>query len=181
MKKLILTSIFAILLASCGGKEYYLLSISSNPQIVKKTSKIIGIQRVAIPEYLYKRYIYVATSSSKIKILSSAIWAEDLDKGLTQRLISFLQKKFNSANIFSYPWGATKNPNIVVSLSITKFISENSIVYLEANWKLENTKTSQIKTNLFRASIPTSNKAEDIVEKMNILFTKLEERIAIDL
>jgi cholesterol transport system auxiliary component len=181
MKKLILISIFSILFNSCGSKEYYFLSISSNPKIVKKTSSVIGITRVVIPEYLYKQNIYIASSSSKIKILSSAIWAEDLDKGLTHRLISFLQKKFNSANIFTYPWGSSKNPNKVLRVEITKFISQNSIVYLEANWKIENIKTLNVKTNLFRTSIPTTNKAEDIVKKMNILFTRLEERISLDL
>ena len=181
MKKLILTTIIAIFLSSCGSSEYYFLSISSTPKYIKKTSKIIGVTRVIIPEYLYKRNIYIALSTSQIKILSSAIWAEDLDKGLTHRLISFLQKKFNSANIFTYPWGGSKNPTNVLRLEITKFISQNSIVHLEANWKIENLKTSHIKTNLFHSSIPTTNKAKDIVEKMNILMIRLEEAIALDL
>ena len=80
------------------SSNYYVLSVAHQPKTVyANNSRSIGVEKVTVPEYLYKREIAVAKTSSQITMLSGAVWGEDLDSGLTQRLISFLQKKFQTA------------------------------------------------------------------------------------
>ena len=176
MKNFIL--IFAIFLSSCGGGKYYILSISSNPKTTTKLNKRVGVSLIKLPAYLYKRNLYTLTSSSNIKIDTSAVWAEDLDRGLTTRLVSFLQNRFNNPNIFTYPWGGVTNPNIIIKIEISKFIYQNDRVYLQANYKIINTKNSKSKSRLFRDEIISKNNPNEIIDNMNLLFSRFESRVA---
>lgn len=159
--------------------SYYVLSISPQPTTVYAAQdRVIGVKKVSIPEYLYKREIAVAKSSSQITLLSGAVWGEDLDSGLTQRLIGFLQKKFREPNVYSYPWGVDRQPNVVVTLDITRFIAYGDRVYLDANWEVKRVRTGKGKAKLFSTSVPTKSDAASIVDAMNRAFGQLEEDIA---
>ena len=159
--------------------SYYVLSIPPQPATVYASQdRIIGVKKVSIPEYLYKREIAVAKTSSQISLLSGAVWGEDLDAGLTQRLIGFLQKKFREPNVYAYPWGVDRQPNVVVTLDITRFIAQGDKVYLDANWEVKNIRTHKSKARLFNTAVPTKSDAASIVESMNRAFAQLEEDIA---
>ena len=94
--KIFLTLIILFTLNGCvSSGNYYILSQPSQPTATyANKSRIIGVEKVTVPAYLYKREVAVAKTLSQISLLSGAVWGEDLDEGLTQRLISFLQKKF---------------------------------------------------------------------------------------
>ena len=159
--------------------NYYVLSVASQPLVVYPNAhKVIGVEKVTVPGYLYKRDIAVARSSSQITLLSNALWGEDLDGGLTNRLIGFLQKKFNQPDVYAYPWGIDKQPHIKVSVQISRFIAQGDIVYLDATWSLENLKTKKRKARLFHTSVATSTDVESIVSAMDKAFIEFEETIA---
>ena len=166
-------------LIGCFSSHYYVLSTASQPtQTYAKTDMEIGVEKVRVPEYLFKREIAVAESSSQIRLLSNASWAEDLDVGLTQRLIGFLQKKFNNPNVHHYPWGVNKQPIKKVKVQISRFIAQGDYVYLDANWEVENIRTGKTKARLFSTTVPTTDNADDIVAAMDSAFAQLEERVA---
>jgi len=128
---------------------------------------------------LYKRQIAIGKSSSQIELMSDSEWAEDLDVGLTHRLISFLQKKFGQPRVYEYPWNTGFQPSIKVKLQITRFIAYGDRVYLDANWEIKNLKTKQSRSRLFNTSVPiTSGNVASIVSSMNVAFGELEENIA---
>ena len=163
-----------------SGGDYYVLSVASQPQVIyPNKNRIIGVEKITVPGYLYKREIAIAKSSSQITLLGNAVWGEDLDKGLTSRLIGFLQKKFQQPSVYEYPWNFEQQPSVKVKVQITRFIAQGSVVYLDANWEVENMHTHKRKAKLFSTSIPTSNNATSIVSSMDKAFAKLEESIAL--
>jgi cholesterol transport system auxiliary component len=161
------------------SSHYYVLSIAPQPAMhyVNK-NRSIGVKKVTIPDYLYKREIAVAKTSSQITLLSGAVWGEDLDAGLTQRLISFLQKKFQQPSVYAYPWDLDRVPDVKVSVDITRFIAKGDKVYLDANWEAVHVSTEKRKAKLFSTTVPTSSDAASVVESMNRAFGQLEEDVA---
>ena len=181
MNKIILTLIALLGLNGClsSSKSYYVLSMPSHPSVVyAKKSNVIGVEKITVPGYLYKREIAVARSSSQITLLGNAMWGEDLDAGLTQRLIHFLQNKFNQPNVYAYPWGIDRQPTVKINVAITRFIAQGDRVYLDATWSIDNLKTKRRKARLFSTSILTKSDTESIVSSMDKVFSQFEETIA---
>lgn len=174
---------FAILTAMISGcaatSNYYILSTASKPSAVyTQHQKTIGIEKVSVPKYLFKREIAIAKSSSEVAFLSDGTWAEDMDEGLTQRLVGFIQKKFNQPQVYEYPWGVDAQPNMKVRVQITRYIAEGNFVYLDANWHIEDLQTHQSKARLFSVKVPTKDDTKSIVAAMDQAFGKFEESIA---
>ncbi len=184
MKKLLLIFFALLGLQGCisTSSNYYILSLAPQPANTY-TSKngAIGVQKVTVPGYLYKREIAIAKSASQITLLGGAKWGEDLDTGLTERLISFLQKKFNQADVYAYPWGVDRQPVIKVKVDVTRFIAYGDKVYLDANWEVEEIKTHKRKARLFNTTVATKSDPESIVSSMNEAFAQLEKQVAMDM
>ncbi|RLA66384.1 MAG: hypothetical protein DRQ78_04320 [Epsilonproteobacteria bacterium] len=182
--KMILVLITLLSLNGCltSSSSYYVLSLPSQPtQTFASKNRVIGVEKIIIPGYLYKREIAVAKTSNQITLLSNAVWGEDLDAGLTNRLISFLQKKFNQPSVYAYPWGVARQPSVKVTVVVTRFIAQGDNVYLDANWEVINLRTQKRKARLFSTSVATTGSdANSIVNSMNKAFDQLEEKIALD-
>lgn len=178
--KLFFTLLLLVNLNGCiSSQSYYVLSMASQPQdVYNDAKKTIGVEKVIVPHYLYKREIAIAKSSNQITLLRNAMWGEDLDDGLTQRLISFLQKKFNEPKVYGYPWGVERQPELKVAVHITRFIAQGNHVYLDANWEVTHLQTQKRKAKLFAAKVPTSKDPDSIVSAMDKAFGELEEAIA---
>ena len=159
--------------------SFYVLSTASQPQktYISK-NQIIGVEKVTVPEYLFKREIAVAKSSSQVIFLDGSQWAEDMDTGLTHRLIAFLQKKFKQPGVYAYPWGTDVQPEIKVKVQVMRFIAQGENVYLDANWEARNMKSEKRTLKLFSTTVPTKTDASSIVDAMNRAFGQLEEDVA---
>ncbi|MFK5976175.1 MAG: PqiC family protein [Sulfurovum sp.] len=178
MKIKILIILSILFMYGCGSKGFYILSTVQNPQTIYKSRyKSIGVEKITLPQYLFKREIAVAKSASQISFISG-VWAEDLDSGLTNRVIGYLQKKFNIPNVKAYPWGTDKQPSLVVQIQITRFIAQGDSVYLYANWKVENTSSGKSISKLFNTKVPTDKNEANIVASMDRAFGELEDEIA---
>jgi len=179
--KILLTLAMLLGVQGClsSSKNYYVLSMVSQPSKIYSSHKsIIGVEKITVPAYLYKRELAIAKSTSKITLLSNALWGEDLDEGLSNRLIGFLQKKFNQPDVYAYPWGIDKQPTVKVSVKITRFIAQGEYVYLDATWSLENLKTKKRRSKLFSTKVATSDNVENIVKAMDSAFSQFEETVA---
>jgi cholesterol transport system auxiliary component len=181
MFKIKILSTLAVLfvLGGCVSSNYYVLSTAPQPTTTyKHIDGSIGVEKVMVPKYLFKREIAVAKSSSQVIFLGNASWAEDIDEGLTQRLISFLQKKFNKPEVYNYPWDMSEQPRVKVKIQISRFIAQGDRVYLDASIQLENMHTGKRKARLFATSVPTGRGASSIVAAMDKAFDQLEEQVA---
>jgi len=183
MVKKVLLFFLLFLLGGCGTSSYYILStVPETTNTYKRFHGSIGVEKITVPKYLFRREIAVAKSASQVTFLHGARWAEDIDEGLTRRLIGFLQKKFNQANIYNYPWGVEVQPRLKVNVQIVHFIAQNSRVYLDASIRLEMIGGEKQKAKLFSRSIPiVHNDASNIVIAMDRIFGLLEEEIALDI
>ena len=180
--KLLSLLVLLFLVGGCASSSYYVLSTAPQPATTYGHLKgTIGVEKVTVPKYLFKREIAVAKSSSQVNFLNGASWAEDMDEGLTQRLISFLQKKFNQPEVYSYPWGVNEQPRIKVNIQISRFIAQGNRVYLDASIRLENMRTGKHKAKLFSTSVPSGSSASSIVAAMDKAFDRLEEQVAFTL
>jgi cholesterol transport system auxiliary component len=174
---LILVGLFG--LAACAPSNYYVLSTASQPSVSYVSKRrVIGVEKVTLPKYLFKREIAVAKSPSQVTFLNDAVWAEDLDSGLTRRLIGFLQKKFNQPEIYLYPWGLDTQPSLKVKVQITRFIAYHDKVYLDASWEVEDMQSHKRFARLFTTTVPTGKDAPSIVAAMDRAFGMLEEDVS---
>jgi len=178
--KILLTLMSLLSFNGCvSSSHYYVLSNAPTPTVLYSTKhNVIGVEKITVPEYLYKREIVVAKTSSQITMLSGAVWGEDLDAGLTRRLIGFLQKKFNQPSVYAYPWGVERQPSMKVNVDITRFIAQGDKVYLDANWDMMSFSTHKREARLFSTAVATRSDATSIVEAMDRAFGQLEEDVA---
>jgi cholesterol transport system auxiliary component len=177
--KLFLTLSALWIVSGCTFSNYYVLSTASQPkQSYTHTDQVIGVEKVTVPKYLFKREIAVAESSTQVTFLNASQWAEDMDTGLTHRLIAFLQKKFDQPSVYAYPWGTDSQPDIKVKVHITRFIAQGETVYLDASWEVKSMRTAQRSMKLFSTTVPTKPEASSIVDAMNKAFGALEEDVA---
>jgi len=180
--KLFLMLFSALVFTGCstiGTQTYYVLSTpSQTTSTYSNKHSIIGVEKVILPKYLFKREIAVAKSASQIRFLRAGTWAEELDEGLTHRLVAFLQKKFNQPTVYAYPWDVSRQPDLKVKVQISRFIAQDNRVYLDATWEVKNMHTLRQKAGLFSTSVPTASDASSIVSAMHKAFSRLEERVA---
>lgn len=178
--KLFFTLGALLIVSGCAFNNYYVLSTASQPkESYSYKSQVIGVEKVTVPKYLFKREIAVAKSSNQIVFLGGAAWAEDMDAGLTRRVIAFLQKKFKQPRVYAYPWGMDREPDIKVKVHISRFIAQNNHVYLDANWEVKSMRTEKSSVKLFSTTVPTQSDADSIVDAMDRAFGELEEDVAL--
>lgn len=178
--KLFFTLSALLVVSGCAFNNYYVLSTASQPkESYPYKAQVIGVEKVTVPKYLFKREIAVAKSSNQVVFLGGAAWAEDMDRGLTNRLIAFLQKKFKQPRVYAYPWGTDRQPDVKVKVQITRFIAQDNHVYLDATWEVRNMQTEKNSVKLFSTTVPTTSDADSIVDAMDRAFAELEEDVAL--
>ena len=181
LKHIFFSTVALFLLNSClSTSNFYVLSVASQPQSTYSSyNRSIGVEKVTIPAYMFKRQIAFAKSPSQIAFMSDSEWGEDLDEGLTHRLISFLQKKFRQPRVYQYPWQTDTPPTKKVKLQVTRFIAYGDRVYLDANWEVETLSNGARRSRLFSTSVATkAGNAASIVASMDVAFRQLEESVA---
>lgn len=160
-----------------SSSHFYVLSTPSEVRTVTY-HKSIGVEQITVPKYLFKREVAIAHSKSEISFFSNATWVENLNDGLTQRVIHFLQKRFDQPNIYAYPWEATRQPYLKIKVRISRFIAFGGKVYLDANWEIETLATKRYQSKLFRTTVQTKEDAASIVSSMDTAFARLEIALA---
>jgi len=169
-----------LLLGGCAGSgNYYILSNPSQPAHTRQMHMSIGVETVTVPKYLFKRDLAVAKSSNHIVFLSGAQWAEDMDEGLTRRIVSYLQRALHNPDVHAYPWGVEQQPKRILNVDISRFIAQNGKVYLDASWSLEDTQSGRSTSHLFSTVVETGGSdAQHIVRAMDRAFGNFEAALA---
>ncbi len=180
MRTAFFTLFVALLLGGCAGSgNYFVLSNPSQPTQMRQVRTSIGVESVTVPKYLFKRNIAVAKSSNRITFLTGGEWAEDMDEGLTRRVVTYLQRALRNPNVHAYPWGVEQQPQRILKISISRFIAENGKVYLDASWSVEDTQSGRSTSHLFSTAVETGgNDVEHIVAAMDRAFGRFEAALA---
>ncbi len=180
MRTAFFTLFVALLLGGCAGSgNYYILSNPSQPTQVRQVHTSIGVETVTVPKYLFKRNIAVAKSSNRIVFLSGAQWAEEMDEGLTRRIVTYLQRALHNPNVHAYPWGVEQQPKRILKIAVSRFIAQNGKVYLDASWSVEDTQSGRSTSYLFSTEVEAGGSdAEHIVAAMDRAFGRFEAALA---
>ncbi len=172
MKYLFIILLF--LFNGCTAPKSYILESKNLPTSNKSINYSIGVKTIELPQYLLSKEIPYLQKENQIIYLKDKKWATYLDEHLTNRLVSTLQKSFNTPKVYKYPQNTSTKPDIILQININKFIADKDSVLLDAtctrNGKLKE------KDKLFNIKEPLSSK-DDIVNGMNRAFGKLEAQL----
>ncbi len=182
MFKIFYTVIFIFIFTGCSlrGKNYYILSDTTDiePITISNNISSIGVANIKLPEYMLKESIPLQDKNQKIIFSKSDFWGVSMDKELTNRLISYLQKRLNMPEVYNYPWGVRgKKVGTKLYLKISNFIAKENTIYIDASWQWID-KNGDTKSHIFSKKIESSSKdIKDIINAMNSAFRILEESI----
>lgn len=163
-----------LLFVGCSAPKSYILDNKNVPISDKIFTKSIGVKTIELPQYLLGKEIPFLQNDNEIIYLKDKRWATYLDEHLTNRVVSTLQKSFNTPKVYKYPQNTSTKPDIIIQITINKFIADENKVVLDATCEREG------KSRLFSIKKPFNSK-EDIIDSMNKAFGDLEKELIEDL
>lgn len=172
-----------LFVVGCGGSSRYFMLTETEriPQHSIKHLPLVGVEKISLPEYMQQGSVARQLSPTQIEYSKSAKWSEDMEESLTKQLIVALQKSFNHPDVYTYPWDLSKQANIKIKLTISKFIAYGKNIYLDASWKISDLRVAKERSQLFSITVPTGQTDEEIVASMNRAFSKLSKKIIANL
>lgn len=166
-----------LIFIGCSAPKSYILDNKNVPVSNTTFTKSIGVKTIELPQYLLGKEIPFLQNDNQIIYLKDKKWATYLDEHLTNRVVSTLQKSFNTPKVYKYPQNTSAKPDIIIQITINKFIADDNEVILDATWIKENIKKP--KSRLFSTKI-LLNSQEDIIIGMNKAFSALEKELIDD-
>lgn len=168
-----------VLLLGCSirSKSYYLLDGKEDVTQITKDIGSVGIENISLPRYFNQNSVALKEGENRVIFLSQAHWVSNMSEHLTGVLISYLKRRFNTTDIYLYPWDVTKKVEKRVTVKIENFIYHDKHVVLDASWEItakDGTKTAKF----FKTKVASSRETSAIVKHMDEAFSELEESIA---
>jgi uncharacterized lipoprotein YmbA len=163
-----------LLFIGCSAPKSYILDNQNVPVSNATFSKSIGVKTIELPQYLLGREIPFLQNDNQIIYLKDKKWATYLDEHLTNRVVSTLQKSFNTPKVYKYPQNTSTKPDIIIQITINKFIANENEVVLDATCSTDD------KNRLFSIKIPLDS-TKDVIVGMNKAFNTLEKELIDDL
>jgi uncharacterized lipoprotein YmbA len=181
--KYVLVLFSVVFFASCGGSvQQYMLSV---PGVVTSSNHTrhpqIGVDKVAVPAYLSGSKIPIQSAEGELTYCDSAVWASVPEKGLTEHLIAYFQKRFATPNVYRYPWDIERKQGLRIKVAITRFVyvEAKDVVELEASYFIEPLQGKRRVARLFHTSVSVpKGETPLIVSAMNRAFDQLAETAA---
>ncbi len=155
----------------CSSKKDIILYSDYRVKSSKSISGSIGVREIELPQYLLTKKIPFLKDGKQVDYLDDQFWVTYLDEQLTTRLISTLQRAFNTPKVYRYPFNTSKKPSTILRVIVNRFIANGNEVILEATWKKD-----RDDGKLFLIRVPISSK-NDIIDGMNKAFLELEKDI----
>jgi len=180
MKNIFLIITIVLLFGGCGSKQLYTLgdNIEISPQNNKTNQEFIAVENIELPSYLMDSPIYRKNTKYHLEKIDEANWILDIDKHLTNVLISTLQKARNNPNIYAYPWSNVKKMDKKISIIISKFIAYKNIITLEANYQVLDKHKNKTTNYFFTTKEAFEGKSvENMIEAMEKAYLRLIKNI----
>ncbi len=179
--KYIVSLVLALFLSGCGGAgSEYLLSVPA-PVVGSSGMRFaqIGVDQITVPDYLSGNKIPKMETPGVIDYCDNAVWVSRPEKALTEHMISYLKKYFQTPNVHRFPWDVDKSNGVRLKVEISRFVYTADAVELEADYYIEPLSGSRRVSKRFAAKVPV-RKGETvlIVEAMNKAFDKLAAQAA---
>jgi len=173
----LLPFLILLLLTGCGSKKFYTLGENLTIDSTTTYSEPIDVVNVIVPKYLTEHKLVRQVTPYQIEFIDKAQWLIPMEKKLTDILIDYLQQSLHNPNVHLYPWESNNKATKRVSIEIKKFIASDKEIILKANYKIVNLKSNKSKTKLFKTTIPTTNKTQEMLKSMEKAYLELIKNI----
>ena len=112
------------------------LSLATRDASVPEKGLVVGVGRVAIPDYLQSKRIVLHKGNSEMDYSETLYWAERLDKGIQRVLVANLSLLLDSNNLILSAWRRSE-VQAEVYVSVERFeTDEQGSMVLEARWRI---------------------------------------------
>ena len=178
MKKTLLMTGVLLLLMGCSSKKYYTIGNAIDVESTINYTEEIDVVNVEVPRYLSDYILVRQVSPYQVEPIEKAEWLTPMQRRLTNILIDYLQKSMNNPNVHFYPWSASKNPLLKISVKIKRFIAYKKEVNLEASYKITNLKTGTVNNKFFNTNKKIESETIDsMMSAMEEAYLELSEHI----
>ena len=128
-----------LILCSCsrtGPSRFYILSSFSDAgSVLSKSSLIIGVGPVDIPDYLERPQIITRTSQNNLVLAEFDKWAGSLKHDIPLVIAENLSAVLNTDHVFVYPWKGMLPVQYQIKVEIIRFDAEpEKQAVLTAHW-----------------------------------------------
>lgn len=145
--KIVLSAVFIcalLLLGGCGIKapvQYYQLSAMAGTITTKdapiSTPRTIGLDPVALPEYLERPQIITRLSANQVAFSQDHRWAEPLADNLPRVLQENLASLFGPDAILLSPWPQGNAVDMRIKIQVLQFENtDDGVAHLTARWSV---------------------------------------------
>ena len=169
--------------------KFYLLQPMGKPeahQAVMQTPKpiLVGLGPVEIPAYLDRPQIVTGNAGAELQLAEYHRWAEPLRDTITRILAENLALFMVDAQVLTFPWNRTINPDIQVEVKLSRFhVDATGSCGLKADWTVFK-RNKPVLMKSFQTQVLVTGPATDFDAKVaaqSEALGKLGKEIAVEL
>jgi uncharacterized lipoprotein YmbA len=127
----------SILKPRADPTQYFVLTSEERKAPRVPVQKVLGVDRIELPEYLMRPEIATRTESNQLKIAEYDRWAESLQDGFSRTLRSDLENRLGAGHVVAVPFDPAHRPALIVDVEVRRFervLPDGAV--LEARWSL---------------------------------------------
>jgi uncharacterized lipoprotein YmbA len=117
--------------------QYFVLTSDEHDAQAAPAQKVLGVDRIELPEYLLRSELTTRTASNQLKVADYDRWGEPLKDGFSRTLRSDLESRLGAGHVVTAPFDPSHKPALIVDVEVRRF--ERVLpggVELEATWSL---------------------------------------------
>jgi uncharacterized lipoprotein YmbA len=124
--------------------QYFVLTSEERKAPAATAPRLLGVDRIELPEYLMRPEIATRTESNQLKIAEYDRWAESLKDGLSRTLRRDLERQLGG-HVLAAPFDPSHKPALVADVEVRRFERVLPVgAVLEATWTLRDGATGTV-------------------------------------
>ena len=166
------------------GTRYFVLSAPSISSGVKlETAKVVGIDNFSRSPYLDRPMIVTRKGQNEIAFSSINRWGNELRQAIPKHLERHLESSRSVRSLQSLPWPDDIQPDLRLSLDISRFEGASSgtsgIAVVAGSWTLRNEDHVIIGSNAFQEEISgwAPGDYSDLMVKLGLALNRVSSEI----
>jgi uncharacterized lipoprotein YmbA len=187
----IMLALAAVLLPACGilkpkadpTRNFVLRSTAERSASGSHSNLLISVGPTVVADYLDHKEIVSATGSNELDLAEFSVWAEPLDRAISQVVAKNLGEMLNSARVLPFPAVDVLKYDYKVGFWVKRFERDASgSVAFDCSWALGGMPGSggKIVSRLFKTTVPVDGNADDygaIAAAMSEALKSLSEEV----
>jgi uncharacterized lipoprotein YmbA len=187
----IMLALAVVLLPACGvlrpkedpTRSFVLRSTAKRSASGSHSNLIFSVGPTVVADYLDHKEIVSATGSNELDLAEFSVWAEPLDRAISQVVAKNLGELLNSARVFPFPEVDVFKYDYKVGFWVKRFERDASgSVAFDCSWALGGMPGSggKIVSRLFKTTVPVDGNADDygaIAAAMSEALERLSEEV----